>query len=185
VPLEGTPFDDIDVNGPTDGASAVAGGSTARFATPFDDILTEAPTTTPPADEASQTRQMLVSGLTGMPTPNMNAEDRASFQRGQVAGALSVPAVTGAAALSSPAAADLLLPFRRWLGIADIPPVIGQLQSQLRSLEISLGEAHQRLARLENSGDMTASLKAIETATSYLAKAERHRRQSGMLTTLD
>jgi hypothetical protein len=47
-------------------------------------------------DEASNTRQMLVSGLTGMPTPNMNDADRASFQRGKAAGALSVPAVAAA-----------------------------------------------------------------------------------------
>jgi hypothetical protein len=49
-------------------------------------------------DQASQTRQMLVSGLTGMPTPNMTADDRASFERGKAAGAVSVPAVAGAVA---------------------------------------------------------------------------------------
>src|SRR5262249_40210335 len=47
-------------------------------------------------DQASQTRQMLVSGLTGMPTPNMTAADRASFERGKAAGAVSVPLVAGA-----------------------------------------------------------------------------------------
>lgn len=49
-----------------------------------------------PEEEESQTRQMLVSGLTGMPTPNMNEQDRASFERGKVAGAMSVPIVAGA-----------------------------------------------------------------------------------------
>ncbi len=50
----------------------------------------------PSADDASNTRQMLVSGLTGMPTPNMNATDRASFEKGKAAGAISVPVVAGA-----------------------------------------------------------------------------------------
>jgi len=50
-----------------------------------------------PEDQASQTRQMLVSGLTGMPTPNMTTEDRANFEKGKAAGAVSVPVVAGAA----------------------------------------------------------------------------------------
>ncbi len=41
---------------------------------------------------------MLVAGLTGMPTPNMTAEDRQSFERGKAAGAVSVPIVAGATA---------------------------------------------------------------------------------------
>jgi hypothetical protein len=45
---------------------------------------------------------MLVSGLTGMPTPNMTAQDRTSFAQGKAAGAVSVPlvaaGVTGGAA---------------------------------------------------------------------------------------
>ena len=45
--------------------------------------------------QASDTRQMLVSGLTGMPTPNMSAQDRAQFEQGKAAGAMSVPAVAG------------------------------------------------------------------------------------------
>jgi hypothetical protein len=49
-----------------------------------------------PEEQASQTRQMLVSGLTGLPTPNMSAEDRASFEKGKAAGAVSVPVVAGA-----------------------------------------------------------------------------------------
>ena len=32
-----------------------------------------------PEQDASNTRQMLVSGLTGMPTPNMTDQDKASF----------------------------------------------------------------------------------------------------------
>lgn len=48
------------------------------------------------ADQASETRQMLVSGLTGMPTPNMTAQDRQSFEAGKAAGAVSVPAVASA-----------------------------------------------------------------------------------------
>jgi hypothetical protein len=50
-----------------------------------------------PDEQASQTRQMLVSGLTGMPTPNMTDEDKKSFARGKAAGAVSVPVVAGAA----------------------------------------------------------------------------------------
>ena len=49
-----------------------------------------------PDDKASNTRQMLVSGLTGMPTPNMTDADKASFARGKAAGAMSVPVVAGA-----------------------------------------------------------------------------------------
>jgi len=39
---------------------------------------------------------MLVSGFTGMPTPNMTYADKASFARGKAAGAVSVPLVAGA-----------------------------------------------------------------------------------------
>lgn len=40
-----------------------------------------------PDQYASETRQMLVSGLTGMPSANMNERDRASFATGKAAGA--------------------------------------------------------------------------------------------------
>ena len=49
-----------------------------------------------PEQYASDTRQMLVSGLTGMPTPNMTEQDKTEFQQGKAAGAISVPAVAGA-----------------------------------------------------------------------------------------
>jgi len=52
----------------------------------------------PQIDQASQTRQMLVSGLTGMPTPNMSQEDIQQFQQGKAAGAVSVPIVAAGAA---------------------------------------------------------------------------------------
>jgi hypothetical protein len=59
-----------------------------------------------PEDKQSQTRQMLVSGLTGMPTPNMSESDKASFESGKAAGAVSnvataagVTGVTGLAEL--------------------------------------------------------------------------------------
>jgi hypothetical protein len=51
-----------------------------------------------PEDAASQTRQMAVAGLTGMPTPNMSEADKASFEQGKAAGAISVPVVAGAVA---------------------------------------------------------------------------------------
>jgi hypothetical protein len=47
-------------------------------------------------DQASKNRQMMVSGMTGMPTPNMTDADKASFERGKAAGAISVPVVAGA-----------------------------------------------------------------------------------------
>jgi hypothetical protein len=50
-----------------------------------------------PEEEASNTRQMLVSGLTGMPTPNMTAREKAQFAQGKAAGAISVPLVAGMA----------------------------------------------------------------------------------------
>lgn len=53
---------------------------------------------TPAVDQASQDRQMLVSGLTGMPTPNMNEQDRQNFAAGKAAGAVSVPLVASATA---------------------------------------------------------------------------------------
>lgn len=56
-----------------------------------------------PDEQASDTRQMLVSGLTGMPTPNMNDADKASFERGKAAGAVSVPLVAGATLAASAA----------------------------------------------------------------------------------
>ena len=39
---------------------------------------------------------MLVSGLTGLPTPNMTEADKASFARGKATDAISVPVVAGA-----------------------------------------------------------------------------------------
>jgi len=75
-------------------ATVASGGS------PFDDPLpsekAEQTARANPEQAASNTRQMLVSGLTGMPTPNMTEQDRASFERGKAAGAVSVPLVAGA-----------------------------------------------------------------------------------------
>ncbi len=61
-------------------------------------VQVNAPASSSPSDEeqASQTRQMLVSGLTGMPTPNMTDDDKKSFAKGKAAGAISVPVVAGA-----------------------------------------------------------------------------------------
>jgi hypothetical protein len=83
-------------------ASTVAAGGN-----PFDDPLpsekAEQQAKTNPEQAASNTRQMLVSGLTGMPTPNMTDADKASFENGRAAGAISVPAVAGAISLSAAA----------------------------------------------------------------------------------
>lgn len=56
-----------------------------------------------PEEQASDTRQMLVSGLTGIPTPNMTDADKASFAKGKAAGAISVPVVAGATLAASAA----------------------------------------------------------------------------------
>jgi len=58
-------------------------------------LLSPKDTEPSPAEQQSQTRQMLVSGLTGMPTPNMTEQDKADFASGKAAGAISVPAVAG------------------------------------------------------------------------------------------
>jgi hypothetical protein len=44
----------------------------------------------------SNTRQMAVAGLTGMPTPNMTEDDKASFERGKATGAVTATAVSAA-----------------------------------------------------------------------------------------
>src|SRR4030095_10114598 len=59
------------------------------------------------AEEASNTRQMLVSGLTGMPTPNMTEQEKTQFAQGKAAGAISVPLVAGGTAASGAAVAAL------------------------------------------------------------------------------
>jgi len=65
------------------------------------------PPSVSPEEKASQTRQMLVSGLTGMPTPNMTAEDKANFEKGKAAGAISVPLVAGTTALIGATAPEI------------------------------------------------------------------------------
>ena len=60
-----------------------------------------------PEDQASNIRQSMVSGMTGLPTPNMTDADKASFERGKAAGAVSAPIVAGAA-LGATAAPELV-----------------------------------------------------------------------------
>lgn len=66
---------------------------------PFDEPLAsekaEAQIKLNPEQQASNTRQSAVAGMTGMPTPNMSDQDKASFERGKMAGAVSVPLATG------------------------------------------------------------------------------------------
>jgi len=75
---------------------AVAASPTGN---PFDEPLAsekaEAQVKLNPEQQASNTRQNAVAGMTGMPTPNMSDQDRASFERGKMAGAVSVPLATG------------------------------------------------------------------------------------------
>lgn len=46
-------------------------------------------------EKASKIMQMAVGGMTGMPQPVMNEQDRKEFEQGKIAGAVSVPAVAG------------------------------------------------------------------------------------------
>lgn len=57
-----------------------------------------APPNLSPEEEQSRTRQMLVSGLTGMPSGVMTPQEQTQFQQGKAAGAISVPLVAGATA---------------------------------------------------------------------------------------
>jgi len=58
-------------------------------------------------DDASRTRQMLVSGLTGMPSPVMTNQEKQQFEQGKAAGAISVPVVAGATTAATAAAPAL------------------------------------------------------------------------------
>jgi len=93
------------------GAAQTAAPPSQPSGSPLDQLLAApaAPANAPEQD-ASNTRQMLVSGLTGMPTPNMTVADKESFERGKAAGAVSVPVVAGAVAGASvlPSAASAL-----------------------------------------------------------------------------
>ena len=60
-------------------------------------------------DKASQTRQMAVGALTGMPTPNMTPQDVQQFQAGKAAGAASVPLVAAGAGVVTPEAIPALV----------------------------------------------------------------------------
>jgi hypothetical protein len=74
---------------------------------------------------------MLVSGLTGMPTPNMTEADKASFARGKAAGAISVPVVAGAA-----------------LGASALPSVIaGGTEPGLQTFEAAKGFASSQVGQ--------------------------------------
>lgn len=65
-------------------------------------------------EQGHQNRLSLLAGLTGMPTPNMSEQDKASFEQGKAAGAVSVPVVAGAVA--APAAI--------WGGINALAPAM-------------------------------------------------------------
>ena len=98
---------------------------------------------TPPSgqrtDDASNTRQMLVSALTGMPTPNMTAQDKASFERGKSAGAVSVPLAAGVTA-GAMAAPELAGTAERFLQISEKAlEHLGENYPQLTKLAAKLG----------------------------------------------
>ncbi len=108
----GNPFDqplasEVHESAQRQAASVQASPNGNPFDEPLASEVAEATLRANPEDEASQTRQMLVSGLTGMPTPNMTDADKASFARGKAAGAISVPVVAGAT-LGATAAPELV-----------------------------------------------------------------------------
>lgn len=78
----------------TSAATVASGGN------PFDEPLpsekAEAQVKANPEQAASNARQSMVAGMTGLPTPNMTPQDREQFAEGKAAGALTVPAVAGA-----------------------------------------------------------------------------------------
>lgn len=82
-----------------------------------------------PDDKASNTRQMLVSGLTGIPTPNMTDADKASFARGKAAGAVSVPLVAGAT-LGATAAPEV------------VPPIVDKAKSVVKWATSNPGKSY-------------------------------------------
>jgi hypothetical protein len=91
-------------------------------------------------DDASNTRQMLASGLTGMPTPNMTAQDRASFERGKASGAVSAPLVAGATAGAMVGAPELAGTAERFLQISEKAlEHLGENYPQLTKLAAKLG----------------------------------------------
>lgn len=102
-----------------------------------------------PQDEQSNTRQMLASGLTGMPTPNMTALDRTNFETGKAVGAASVPVVaagtTGATLVPEAlgAGARALIPpvirFGQWA--AENPRAAGILREIIKHSAIGGGYA--------------------------------------------
>jgi hypothetical protein len=71
------------------------------------------------AQEAGhQNRLSALAGLTRMPTPNMSEQDKASFEQGKMAGAVSVPAVAaGVSGMASPVASAALLSIAKRYGI--------------------------------------------------------------------
>jgi hypothetical protein len=88
-----SPLEQLEQSSPQPAAASSSGLSPLEQLEQSADT-TQAPPSNPEQD-ASNTRQMMVSGLTGMPTPNMSDADRASFERGKAAGAVSVPVVAG------------------------------------------------------------------------------------------
>jgi hypothetical protein len=77
---------------------------------PVEDVPKPKPQTNLDTPEAQSHRRMLmVSGMTGMASPDMTPEERSSFENGKLAGAVSVPVVAGATAgatLAAPSVAD-------------------------------------------------------------------------------
>lgn len=74
----------------------------ADDANPFDAPIPAPKSGSPAAgDDASNTRQMLVAGLTGMPTPNMTDADKQSFQTGRAVGAGSATLLSAAPLLGA------------------------------------------------------------------------------------
>lgn len=81
---------------PAPSATSTGGGVSSAELSGLQSLLSPTKDTEPsPEEQQSNTRQMLVAGMTGQPTPNMSDADKASFAQCKAAGAISVPAVAG------------------------------------------------------------------------------------------
>jgi hypothetical protein len=130
--------------GPNDSSSLLQPGETLAPAAPDNSSLLQdgetlappTPTTPPPPsadDMASQARQSMVAGMTGLPSPNMSAEDRQHFQTGKVLGTAS--GIAAGAAAAAPIAAPVVVPIAKW--ISDNPIKAYLLTKTLGELGLS------------------------------------------------
>lgn len=90
-----------------------------------------------PEQDASNTRQMLVSGLTGMPTPNMTDKDRAQFATGKAAGAGTATLLSASPLLATiaPHLPDLDKAWKIAVGLGGASATVDHLLTVLKTLK--------------------------------------------------